>query len=96
VGSEFTNEMVRQLHQFVTQNPDIIYCYFPIEFDVVADGVRDTDEEFRKEINDIILALLKLLKIKFVYVTGDPEKRYKIIRAVEELHMALDKLTVKL
>lgn len=96
VGREFTDEMLRQLHQFVTQNPDIIYCYFPIEFDVVADGVRDTDEEFRKEINEIILALLKILKIKFVYVTGDPEERYEVIRAVEELHVALDKLTVKL
>lgn len=96
VGGEFTDEMLRQLHQFITQNPDIIYCYFPIEFDVVADGVRDTDEEFRKEINDIILALLKLLKIKFVYITGNPEERYKIIRTVEDLHIALDKLTVKL
>ena len=96
ISEEFTDEMIRQLHQFTTQNPDIIYCYFPIEFPVVGDGVRDMDEEFRKEIDEIILSLLKLLKIRFVPVIGSEEERYKVIRAVEELYMALNKITIKL
>ena len=28
VSDDFTNEILRQLHQVTTQNTDIIYCYF--------------------------------------------------------------------
>ena len=33
---------------------DAVYFYFPIEFPVVDDGVRSTDEKYRKFINDYI------------------------------------------
>lgn len=75
VSEEFADKQLKQLHKFIVANPDVFYCYFPIEFDVVADGVRDLDEEFRKEISDIILSLLGAFGIGFVPITGTVEER---------------------
>ena len=42
---------VQKFHQ---DNPDIIVCYIPIEFPVVDDGVRSTDENFRSSVDFMI------------------------------------------
>ena len=38
VSKEFAEKQLKQLTKFREANPDITYCYFPIEFDVVDDG----------------------------------------------------------
>lgn len=82
VSEEFADKQLKQLSKFLATNPDIFYCYFPIEFDVVDDGVRDMDEEFRKEISDIILSLLGAFGMGFVPITGTVEERTARIQAM--------------
>lgn len=61
--------------KFYHDNPDIEICYFPIEFPVVDDGVRSTDEEFRAEIDFLIKTFLDSAEIKYHTITGTVEKR---------------------
>lgn len=58
---------------------DILWVYFPIEFDVVDDGVRSTDEEYRKYIDETIKQTLDSFGIKYITVRGTVEERIKQI-----------------
>lgn len=77
----------KQFIKFRSENPDIAYCYFPIEFDVVADGVRDTDESFRAEIDNNIKNLMKDLGITPINITGTVEERViKVKRVIKWIY----------
>lgn len=67
------------IEEFVKENPDIVYIYFPIEFPVVADGTRSVDEGYRKQIDDLIHDTLDNLGIEYLMVTGTPEERFRQI-----------------
>lgn len=67
------------LVKFTEAHPDILYVYFPIEFPVVADGVRSTDEDYRAIVDDIIRGNLNRLGIDYLEVHGTPEERYQQI-----------------
>ena len=67
------------IEEFVGKNPDIAYIYFPIEFPVVADGTRSVDENYRRQIDDLIHDTLDALGIEYLTVTGTPEERFKQI-----------------
>lgn len=83
VSADFVTKQIKQFDKFRSENPDIVYCYFPIEFDVVADGVRDTDEEFRKAIDRNINVIFKQCGIAPVLVKGTVEDRVeKVKRAI--------------
>lgn len=88
VSEEFVNKQIHEMVMFMNENPDIAYCYFPIEFDVVADGVRDTDEEFRKEIdNNIRILMTQVLGMQPIVITGTVEDRVnKVQRIIDWLH----------
>lgn len=57
------------------KNNDVIYCYFPIEFDVVDDGVRSTNEEFRREVDENIQQILKMCVDDYYVIHGTVEER---------------------
>jgi predicted ATPase len=95
VSEEFANKKIKQLHKFLLANHDSYYCYFPIEFDVVADGVRDLDEEFREEISNIILSLLGALGISFVVMHGSVEERTSKLQSLIDWHNMADQLFVQ-
>lgn len=85
--NELVEKQIKQLTKFRDENPDIMYCYFPIEFDVVDDGVRDTDEEFRKEIDENIQNIMKIVGISPINIKGSVEERVnKVQRAINWLH----------
>ena len=87
VTDEFVQVQKEQLVKFKNENPDIAYCYFPIEFGVVADGVRDTDEEFRAAIDHNIKAVLQEVGIQPIIVKGTVEERVaKVQRVINWLH----------
>jgi hypothetical protein len=71
------------LIKFSENNKDVVYVYFPIEFEIVSDGTRSIDKEFQKEIDDIIYEILEAMKtrygIKFITVSGSVEERAKQI-----------------
>lgn len=81
VSEKFVEKQIKALKKFRAANPDITYCYFPIEFPVIADEVRDIDEDFRAEIDDIIQHLLVDCQIQPIIIRGSVEKRInKIVR----------------
>jgi nicotinamide riboside kinase len=49
--------------------------YIPIEFKPIDDGIREADEDFQKEIDGLIVNLLKKHKIRFEIITGSVENR---------------------
>lgn len=91
VTDEFVQKQKKQLVKFKNENPDIAYCYFPIEFDVVADGVRDTDEDFRKAIDTNICKILVEVGIQPIIVKGTVEERVaKVQRVHDWLHEGIN------
>ena len=72
------DELAR-VKQFVKDNPDVLFFYFPIEFDVVNDGFRSTNEDFRHKVDQLILAVLMECKIPYIEVHGTVEERIAII-----------------
>lgn len=50
------------------------YIYFPIEFDLVKDGVRSEDEEWRREVDRRFKDLLEE-DCKYLQVSGSPQER---------------------
>lgn len=80
---KFVDKQMKQLTKFMQENPDVIYCYFPIEFDVIPDGVRSVDEEFRKEIDEIIINILGAIGINYIVIHGSVEDRTnKVVRII--------------
>lgn len=73
--NEYGREL-EELKQFIADNPDIIYVYFPIEFAVVDDGVRSTDENYRRDIDDNIHSLCDFYLPDYLTVHGTPEDRF--------------------
>lgn len=76
VSESVLNEQKIMIEEFVRSNPDIVYVYFPVEFPVVADGTRSVDEDYRKQIDNLIHNTLDTLKIPYLTVTGTPEERF--------------------
>ena len=94
VSDEYVQKQMKQLAKFKIENPDIAYCYFPIEFDVVADGVRDTDEEFRAAIDHNIKAIFQEASIQPIIVKGTVEERVaKVQRIINWLHEGISLMT---
>lgn len=77
------DEMMREYEAIKTwheAHKDIKYVYFPIEFDVVDDGVRSTNEAYRKQVDYFIKNILDDLGIDYLTVHGTPEERLKQIQ----------------
>jgi len=53
------------------------FFYIPIEFDVVEDGVRDTDKVYQKEIDDLFRRMFQKYKIPVKKLTGPCEYRVR-------------------
>lgn len=79
ISKKIVSEQLEQLKTFNKLNPDIIYCYFPIEFPVVDDGVRSTNEEFRKSVDKYILSIFEKCNINYITIKGSVKERKEII-----------------
>lgn len=63
------------IKEYVQNHCTDLYIYFPIEFDVVDDGTRSTDEKYRKAIDYYIKDELKRLDVDYTTITGTQEER---------------------
>lgn len=79
VDKKLADKQYMAAAKFYKENPDIIVCYFPIEFPVVDDGVRSTDETFRSEVDFMIKNFLDCAEIPYHTITGTVEERIKQI-----------------
>lgn len=55
------------------------FVYFPIEFKSVEDGVRSTNEKWRREIDLEILKELQSQNLNFLTIKGSPNQRIQQI-----------------
>lgn len=67
-------------------NADAVIFYCPIEFEAESDGVRDTDEEYRKFIDEKIKRDLLSHGIRFHELHGSVEERMETIKSVLYQH----------
>ena len=70
------------MQKFINDNNDLIFAFIPIEFPLENDGVRDNDEEYRKDIEYEFIRLLKSFKIDYRIITGTIEERVKKIISI--------------
>ena len=82
VSEDYFKKQERAFAKFVKENKDITYCYFPIEFKVVNDGVRSIDEEYRTEIDTNIKAILKTYNIDYIEISGSMDDRKNILYTI--------------
>jgi nicotinamide riboside kinase len=57
------------------QNEYTHFIYFPIEFYSVEDGLRSTNEEWRRDIDNEFVNVLEATNKKYLKVTGSPIQR---------------------
>lgn len=89
-GERFLDEQIERLAEFQKLYPDTVYFYVPIEFDVVWDGFRSTDEEFRKEIDKNIKDLLDAMNVDYIELRGTVEERVGVVEDVMRNYGDLD------
>lgn len=82
VSDKLVKSQFNALKKFVKNNQDIIYCYFPIEFDVVDDGVRSLDEDYRREIDNNIKEILISLGAPWVTIRGSVKARVNMVNMI--------------
>jgi nicotinamide riboside kinase len=61
-----------------------LYVYFPVEFPMIFDGVRPEDEEYRREVDKMILTLLNKHKVNYIEIHGTPAERELILLEIIE------------
>lgn len=72
-------KQTKMVQDFFLKHDDIVICYFPIEFDVIDDGVRSTNEQFRTRIDEIIKYILTVYTKRYHTIKGSVEDRYRQI-----------------
>lgn len=72
---KLADKQILDAAKFYNENPDIQICYFPIEFEVVDDGVRSTNEDFRHQVDFLIKTFLETTNIPYHTITGTVEER---------------------
>lgn len=82
VDKELYNSQLMSFILFNKMRPDIVYCYFPIEFDMVEDGVRVQDDDFRKAIDSNILYILNSTGTKYMTIKGTHEERVDKLNSI--------------
>lgn len=88
VPEQMVKDQLEAIKRFNQENPEVLYFYFPIEFPVVDDGVRSTDEEFRSKVDGYILAALQSTGARWITVRGSVEERIEIIDKAYQLTLA--------
>lgn len=63
------------LSDWMEENPDVKVIYFPIEFDIVDDGVRSTNKDFQSDVDYAIQFILREIEADPFVVHGSPEER---------------------
>lgn len=75
-------QMFNRFINWLNNNPDALFFYFPIEFPVVDDGVRSINEEYRKIVDKFIKIILDASGAAYIVVKGTIEERVDLIKEV--------------
>ncbi len=86
-GQHFIEDQINKFIDFSDKNEDVVYFYVPIEFDVVDDGFRSTNEEFRREIDNNISELFEYMEglhmgLNVFTLRGSVEERLETMKEI--------------
>ncbi len=70
-----SDELYQELKDIASNQTYDKIIFLPIEFDLIDDGVRFTDLQFQREIQNHILQILTDTKTHFKIITGSREER---------------------
>lgn len=73
---------LRLFKEWHEKHPDELYVYIPIEFDIVDDGFRSTDDYYRGGCDNCIREVFDECGIKYVVLKGTVEERVKKLTKV--------------
>lgn len=54
-------------------------CYLKPEFDIVPDGTRDCDINYRNDLCTLYKTVLQTVKVPVIYLSGSPEERVQTL-----------------
>ena len=75
-----------RIKRWLKENPDVVICYIPIEFDIEDDGVRSINKEYQSEIDQLMRYLFNILDIKHKYtITGNLDERKQQLAKIIEM-----------
>jgi nicotinamide riboside kinase len=75
-------DMIKNIWLLEKERYDL-YIYFPIEFSIISDGFRPSDEVYRKNVDRMIYHLLTEYSVKFITISGNMnERKEKIIEII--------------
>ena len=74
-SQELLDEQREKVKEFIVKNRDSLYIYFPIEFEIQADGQRSTDKEYQKQIDMMIKNYLDTFGVHYITIHGTVEER---------------------
>lgn len=80
ISNSFAEKIFRECQNRLKSGLYDIIFYFPVEFDIVDDGVRSFDKGLQIVIDTTILSMLEFYGVKFIPVTGSVEERLNIIK----------------
>lgn len=75
-------QMFNRFINWLNNNPDVFFCYFPIEFPAEDDGVRSTNEDYRRKVDKFIKTVLDASGVTYITVTGTVEERINLIKEI--------------
>lgn len=79
VSKEILDKIEQETLEFVKNNKQIVYIWFPIEFAIENDGVRSQDVVYQKRIQSAILGILHKFSVNYFVARGNPEHRYSMM-----------------
>lgn len=81
IDKDIADKQYIKTEKFHRNNPDILIVYCPIEFELSADGLRDTDIETQHRLDFFIKNMLDTMNIPYITVTGSVEERVAQVEA---------------
>lgn len=88
LGSGLYFTQLQYIKKSLEKNPDEVFIYIPIEFDIVDDGFRSLDKKYQEECDRAIRMAFDDAGITPLVICGPQEKRnkdfLKIIEALEK------------
>ena len=79
VSKELLEKIEQETGEFIKNNKQITYIWFPIEFEIENDGVRSQDAVYQKRIQSAIGGYLYKFSVSYFVAHGNPENRYSTI-----------------
>lgn len=78
--NELVQNQISSLKKFILESNELVMVYFPIQFPLQADGIRDTDPEFQKNIDNNIRHIL------FEKINPGLTSKQKILTVPQKTH----------